>query len=389
MAKTVIGLNQSEYNSVIADSSGNVYAVGYIYGTNTFDFGDSITAAGKFSRENIILVKYDSTGVAQWAKTVSVGSNISDFYSVAVDSNGNVYAVGEINGTGIYNFGNSITASGKYSVENIIIVKYNSSGITQWAKTVSVGPDYSSFKSVAVDNIGNVYAAGYINGISTFDFGNSVTATGKYSQENIVLVKYDSSGATQWAKTVSEGPDYSSFASVAVDKNNNVYAAGYVRVGTFNFGNNITVIGTSDFGNILLIKYNSSGTAQWANTVSVGSANSSSFYSLVVDNNDNIYAAGNIGNAAIYDFGNNVTAKGVIDCSTILFVKYDSSGIAQWANTVFAASSYSSFNSVAVDNNSNIFAAGYINGTETFDFGDGVTAKGSYNSYNVVLVKYH
>ena len=59
-------------------------------------------------------MKYNSSGVAQWAQTVTAGSRSSDFNSVSVASDGSVYAAGYISGTGTYNFGNSVTATGAY-----------------------------------------------------------------------------------------------------------------------------------------------------------------------------------------------------------------------------------------------------------------------------------
>jgi hypothetical protein len=71
-----------------------------------------------------------------------------------------------------------------------VLVKYNSSGQAQWAKTVEAGTvaDASFFSSVAVDISGNVYAAGSQEGI--LNYGNGVTATGTYSGSNVLLVKY-------------------------------------------------------------------------------------------------------------------------------------------------------------------------------------------------------
>jgi hypothetical protein len=71
------------------------------------------------------------------AKSIESGSNYSSFCGSSVDSEGSVYAAGFIQGSSIFNFGNSITVAGKSDYENILIVKYNSSGVAQWARTVS------------------------------------------------------------------------------------------------------------------------------------------------------------------------------------------------------------------------------------------------------------
>jgi len=138
-----------------------------------------------------VLVKYDSNGTAQWAKSVTAGSNISWFNAVAADSAGNVYAAGTQYGAGINDYGTGISAAGVYLYgENLLIVKYDSGGTAQWAKSVSTGNFDSRFNALAADTSGNVYAAGCQNGDGTFTYSPGVTLTGTSYFENAVLVKY-------------------------------------------------------------------------------------------------------------------------------------------------------------------------------------------------------
>jgi uncharacterized repeat protein (TIGR02543 family) len=391
-AQTAIsGSDNSRFDSVATDASGNVFAAGYIYGTGSFGFGNGITAAGTYSSlYNVVLVKYNSSGFAQWAQTVTSGSFRSWFRSVALDVSGNVYAAGQIEGTGSFGFGNGVTAAGTANNNNIVLVKYNSSGTAQWAQTATSGIYSTYFRSVVTDAIGNVYAAGIIDGTGGCGFGNGVAAEGKYITDNVVLVKYNSSGAAQWAQTVTSGSFNSLFFSVAIDTSGNVYAAGYIdRTGSFGFGNSVTAAGTYNGYNAVLVKYNSSGTAQWAQTVTSGLDNSH-FNSVATDASGNVYAVGYIWGTGSYGFGNGVTAAGTNSSDhNVVLVKYNSSGIAQWAKTATSGANQSVYNSVTTDVSGNVYAAGYIMGTGSYGFGNGVTAAGVYNSYyNVVLVKY-
>jgi hypothetical protein len=404
-AQTVTGGSSSSlFNGVSVASDGSVYAAGDIYGTGTYNFGTSVTpvtATGTFTGKNIVLVKYDSSGVAQWAQTVTGTIDESSFSSVSVASDGFVYAAGYIYGTGTYNFGTivtPVTATGTSTGKNIVLVKYNSSGVAQWAQTVTVtgGTSASFFNSVsAVASDGSVYAAGNINGTGTYNFGNGMSATGASNGNNIVLVKYDSSGAAQWAQTVSGTGvvDESTFSSVSVASDGSVYAAGHIlRTGTFNFGNNVTATGTySSGGNIVLVKYNSSGAAQWAQTVTAGSINplDSFFTSVSVASDGSVYAAGYIQGPGTYNFGTSVAAAGPVNGGiNMVLVKYDSSGAAQWAQTATGGSTFSDFFSVSVASDGSVYAAGYIDGTVAYDLGNGVTATGTYSGNNIVLVKY-
>jgi hypothetical protein len=379
----------SSFNNVTMASDGSVYAGGYITGNSAYDFGNSVTTAGTYTPGiNAVLVKYNSSGVAQWAQTVMAGVDDSYFYSVAVASDGSVYATGYI-ASGTFNFGNNVTATGTYPGYNPIVVKYNSSGVAQWAQTVTAGSDGSFFNSISVASDGSVYAAGFINGTGTFNFGNSVTATGAYSYENTVLVKYNSSGVAQWAQTVTAGSNGSLFNGVSVASDGSVYSAGYTTgTGTYNFGNGVTAAGSFTNGiNMVLVKYNSSGLAQWAQTATA-SSDYSNFLSVAVAADGSVYAAGDIYGTGNFNFGNSITAGGTYTGFNPVVVKFNSSGVAQWAQTVTAGSNESEFNCVSVSSDGVVYAVGYITGTGTYNFGNGVTATGAYTNENIVLVEY-
>jgi hypothetical protein len=401
--------NGVSFNSVFAASDGTVYAAGYIYGTGTYDFGNSVTATGAYGYYNPVLVKYSSSGFAQWAQTVTSGNDKSSFNSISVSSDGSVYAAGYINGTGTYDFGNGVTANGTYMFDNIVLVKYNSAGVAQWAQTVTAGSSNSSFNSVSVASDGSVYAAGYIMGTGTYNFGNNVTSTGTSRYYNPILVKFSSYGLAQWAQTVTAGSEQSSFNSVSVAVDGSVYAAGYIGSGTYDFGNSVTATGTaisqafprSDVVlitvpvNIVLVKYNSSGVAQWAQTVTAGSSNSF-FNSVSVASDGSVYAAGSMA-TGVFNFGNDVTAAGLENSSimpfsyNLILVKYSSAGVAQWAQTVTEGGNNSSFSSVFAASDGSVYAVGGISGTSTYNFGNSVTAAGTFSIFdgNIVLVKYN
>jgi hypothetical protein len=389
-AKSVTaGGNQSIFSSLAVASDGSVYAAGYGIGTGAYNFGNNVTAAGTADSYNILLVKYNSSGSAQWAKTVTAASAIdySQLYSVSVGPDGSVYAAGYLAGADTFNFGNSVTAAGTSTTFNLVLVKYNSSGVAQWARTVTGGSSASAFYSVSVGSDGSVYAAGSITGTGTYNFGNSVTASGRYTNGNLVLVKYNSSGAAQWAQTVTAGSGVSSFEGVSVASDGSVCAAGHIAgTGTYSFGNSVTAAGTYGGYNLVLVKYNSSGVAQWARTVTGGSSDSD-FYSVTAASDGSVYAAGRIAGAGTYNFGNSVTAAGT-STSNLVLVKYNSTGAAQWAQTVSGGSDDSQFNSVSMGPDGSVFAAGYIAGTGTYDFGNSVTVAGTNSSFNVVLVSY-
>ncbi|WP_198429951.1 hypothetical protein, partial [Treponema primitia] len=123
-----------------------MYAAGYQTGTGTYTYGTGVSATGTYAAgNNVVLVKYDADGTALWARTVSAGSFVSYFISVAVDGSGNVYAAGSQYGTGTFTYG-GVSVVGSYSSgANVVLVKYDPSGTAQWARTVTAGSSGSQF----------------------------------------------------------------------------------------------------------------------------------------------------------------------------------------------------------------------------------------------------
>ena len=327
-------LGTSQFSGISVDASGNAYVVGQISGTSPFTFG-SATVTGVNRVYNAVIVKYSSSGAAQWAAVPSGDPaflGTSQFNGISVDASGNAYAVGVICDTSPFTFGSStVTISGVNSGQygaNAVIVKYSSSGVAQWASTPSVAPSTSGFYGVSVDASGSAYAVGNIvanlPGTSAFTFGTGVTAADQTalasgrSYNSGVLVKYDSStGVAQWARAVNS-PVSSSittmFMSVAADLFGNVYVGGYHGFGTVNYGNGITTTGLSaSWGTQMVVKYNSSGLAQWASAPSLNqnsSVNPTYFNGIGVSALGDVYAVGGLNSTATFDYGGGVTATG-------------------------------------------------------------------------------
>jgi hypothetical protein len=396
-AKTATTAFQSSvFYDVTLDSSGNIYAVGYINGQNaTYVFPPVTVTTGSsaYYYFNAVVVKYNSSGEAQWANTITASLDDSYFYSVGVDSSGNVYAAGYISKNSEFDFGNGQKVTGAYNGKNAVLVKYDEDGITQWAKSTVAAQGDSSFSSIVVDSTPNVYAAGYIKGTNSFDFGNSKTVTGAYNDINAVLVKYDANGSAQWAKSTTAAANASSFSSIVLDTHSGyLVAAGrvYGTNSTYTFPDTSISTGSGGYSgaNIVLVKYDTDGTAHWGTTISSG-PNESWLSSVSTDTSGNMYASGYISGTSQYNFGNDVTATGTYAGYSALILKYSSAGLAQWARIATNSSSMSQFFSVAVHSLSgNIYAAGYIYGRYVFDFGNNRMATGADYGHNLVLVKY-
>jgi hypothetical protein len=305
------GINNDGSYEVAVDSSDNVYVSGW---TDSFGEGS----------EDMVLVKYDSSGVQQWNRTwggigVDGGSG-----GVAVDSSDNVYLAGRTNSLGEGNF-------------DMVLVKYDSSGVQQWNLTWG-GSNADESWGVAVDSSDNVYLGGW-----TISFGEG--------SMDMVLVKYDSFGVQQWNRTWG-GTDEDAGWEVAVDSSDNVYLA--ARTNSFGEGGM----------EMALVKYNGNGVQQWNRTW--GGILDDTSTGVALDSSDNVYLGGRTRNFGAMSWD-------------MVLVKYDGNGVQQWNRTwggTLADEGYQ----VAVDSSDNVYLGGY---TASFGAGDKDMVLVNYDSSGV------
>ena len=128
-------------------------------------------------------------------------------------------------GSGTFAFGNGVTAAAPGTATNPFLVKFNGSGVAQWAKTTqgSSPNNNSGFNSVTLDSFGNPYVAGSNTNVSAFDFGNGILATGGNGGLNSLMVKYDTNGVVQLAKPATPAGDTNLCNGIGVDSVGHVW----------------------------------------------------------------------------------------------------------------------------------------------------------------------
>jgi hypothetical protein len=164
---------------VALDGQGNVYAAGYQRGGSEVNYGNNVKSTATYSGYNAMIVKYDSALNAQWAMPVAAASADSEFYGIAVDGAGLIYAAGYQTGTGSFTYDlGGASAKGDWTGNNAVVVQYDSAGTALWARAATGGGAISHFNGIAADSGGNVTTAGYQNGTGTFKYGPGITAQG-------------------------------------------------------------------------------------------------------------------------------------------------------------------------------------------------------------------
>ena len=173
---------------------------------------------------------------------------------------------------------------------------------TTW--TIQLGTTSGDYgNGVTTDSSDNIYVTGKTYG----DLDGNTNSGGL----DIFLVKYNSSGTKQWTKQLGTSSSDEG-NGVTTDSSGNIYVTGETQGGLD--GNTY-----SGYGDIFLVKYNSSGTKQW--TKQLGTSYRDYGNGVTTDSSGNIYVTG--------------STRGGLDGNTSLnvywtfLVKYNSSGTKQ------------------------------------------------------------
>ncbi len=370
--------NSIDYGRALRiDAAGNAWIAG--------------TATNSGTGKDITVIKYNSAGVQQWVATYNGTANGDDWgYGLVIDTSGNSYATGFT----------STSASGK----DFVTVKFNSSGVFQWAMQYN-GPRNldDAANHIAIDPWGNVAVTGISKGSSTGDdyatvkyspngtqlwvarydgtassiddartittdrngnFYVSGGSTGIGSDYDFTTVKYDSAGVQKWVARYNgpnNGYDLVYYqGSVIADTIGNVYITGYST-------------GLDSSLDYATIKYDSLGNQLWVSRYLTDSAGTDYADAIYVDDSLNVYVTGgSFKTPNNYDFAT---------------VKYNPQGVQQWV--VYyngTANDWDEAYSVVTDDSLNVYIVGRSPGTTTS--ADFVTIKYSPSGNQIWETRY-
>ena len=160
-----------------------------------------------------------------WAKGFG-GSGYDFGHAIALDSTGNIFAIGDFKSTvdfdpGVGNF--DLTSIG---IQDVFISKYDNAGNFLWAKQVGGSGSGLNGFAIALDAFGNIYYSGRFSGTVDFDPGAGIYNLSSLGMGDIFIGKLDAAGNFLWAKQLSGSDDECAY-SVAIDNSNNVVLTGY------------------------------------------------------------------------------------------------------------------------------------------------------------------
>ncbi|MCB1189357.1 MAG: SBBP repeat-containing protein [Leptospiraceae bacterium] len=151
-----------------ADTSGSGITINssdsaiYISGTTSVSLDGQTFNGGGTQYSDAFVAKYDSSGNRDttFTKQVGVNGTITQGQEITVDSSENVYIIGNTKGSLL---GNTLTG-----VQDIFVIKYNSSGTYKGIKLMGITGSGSSYGlGITLDSYGTPVAVGWIQATAT------------------------------------------------------------------------------------------------------------------------------------------------------------------------------------------------------------------------------
>ncbi len=305
--------------------------------TIIYDGGNFIYAAGDASN-NTIIAKIDTSGNLIWKITGGVGK----CNGISLDKNSSLYLTGE----------------------TAFLQKYDTSGNLLWILNGNaIG------NSICTDSLSNCYITGKFSGSASFG-GNNFSALGT---QDIFVTKYDSSGNCIWAKRIGGNFNccYSNDCGYAITKDNagNIYFTGSM-VDTVNFDSFTFIASEND---VFLAKYDTSGNALWVRQAAGWSDQEARCIAI---NNQDIFISGSYVPNLNFD-GYTLTGWGNYDA---FVAKYDINGTFIHAIKAGGPSWNEYVNGICIDNSGNAYTAGSFSYTAYVGI-DTLISSGGYDFF--------
>jgi hypothetical protein len=261
----------------------------------------------------------------------------------------------------------------------------------EWAKNFS-GTQQEVGKSIASDDLGNIYTAGYFTGTVDFDPSANTHNLSSVGQLDIYITKLNSTGDLVWAKRIGgSGTDMA--YSMVLDSFRNIYFTGHFKSTVdFDPGNGVYNLSSSTSGSqdIFISKLDSLGNFIWAKSfggsgyydslgnvydgISVG-------YGIQLDKQGNVYTTGRFLGEIDFNPGIGIDKLTALSVPNIFISKLNSDGEFVWAKKMGENKKGDEAYAIAIDDMSNIYTTGVFNDTADFD--------PSVSVYNLVAQGYN
>jgi hypothetical protein len=392
------GSGSDQPTSIAVDGSGSVYIAGY---TDLASFQTTTLGTPSPNTDHVFIAKLDPTG-SNLIYADYIGGNSYDYgLALALDSAKEVYVTGS-------------TQSSNFPVVNAyqsqqpgpytgFLTKVSADGSSLLYSTYLGGNNSDQPSGIAIDNLGDVYVAGYTQS-QNFPVANAYQATALPNQGGVYgtygfLTKFDPSGSSLVYSTyfagntnVAEGccwpAPYNSISTVTVDASGNAYVAGMTNTYNFPATTGSFLANNSTQGNAtvgFVSKFSSSGALDYSTYFYGSSGAPIGIAAIAVDSNGSAYITGSGNSDGTFP----ITSTSICDpetyglgCGYAFVTKFDPSGATLLYSTFLGPNNYATPQAIALDTNNDV----YVLASTTSSTFNGANAIETYAGGNDLLV---
>lgn len=387
-------VNGDYANEIRFDNNGNSIVCGIFHGTIHLDPNNSSTTLTSSGSHDAFFAKYDPNGTFIFQKNIT-GPSYESIYAMDIDGNGNIFITGTFASTADLDPSNAVASVTSYgNSSDIFIAKYDANGNYKWGKSIGSVGNTDNGLDLCVDNQGSVMVTGHFTGSVTFDPSNIAANRTALGGMDAFVVKYDSTGNFKWVNTIGSAAHWERGKKIHCDANNNVFVTGefasVIDIDPSAAVMNISPIGGTD-GDIFIIKYNSTGSPQWAKSMGVNGQ--LDIEPSICLHQNSIYLAGYAQDSMDFDLGTGSYYLPSSSYYKMYVAKYDQNMQLIWAKQ-FQDSAYSVVSNLQFDNQENIVLTGEFNSYNSTNFDVDLSASTYYLNgdstafYNFFVAKY-
>jgi hypothetical protein len=308
----VVG-NSSQKTAVLADKMGYSYVLSAFTGSITI----GKRSFKSFGASDLLLVRYKPSGEVEWSRQMG-GAGDEQVGDLSFIGDGTVVVVGSFHNTIKFEDYNGLQVSPLTSVgsSDVFFAWYSISNgwMSKAFRIGGTGTDYGN--GIAVDKNYNMYLTGSFTGTIQIKYAFTTFSLTSIGNSDIFMLKFDNNGLLQIARKIGS-TGYDLGTAIAVDPaNGDIYLTGGYSP--------ITNLFTT---NILVAKYNSLGTMQWAKTS--GSANNVDMGNDIMLGPGGVYVTGYFAGNITFD-ATTLTSNGSSDAFLVMY-PYNSGGKTAWA----------------------------------------------------------
>ncbi len=360
----------------IAISGSSIYITGYFSGTINFNT-PSVAGSNELTNVagggDIFVAKFDTNGNIQWARRAGGTNSYVDMGEGIAATNDAVYVVGYFYGTANFNTphstgSNEITSAGG---TDGFIAKFDTNGDLQLLKRIG-GTGFDECKAVAV-KLNEIYVSGLFSETANF---NTPSASGTNELVSAgatdgFLIRLDNAGSVQWLRRFGglKGENVTGLALWASDVYVSSNSSGIINFNTpSSFGSNEITTGGSNY-DACVVKFNDSGSFQWAKRAGGFNTSPSTSSSKVVASNNAVFVTGRFSRTINFNTPTATGSNELISAGAVsedMFVaKYDGTGNFKWAKRGGGAGDDAGY-SITLWNNS-LYVLGSFTRTANFN----------------------